>query len=78
MKEIWINLELYFESYEFPIFRDFLDFSEFIFEFKSFKTIKKRIKRGLFLHGTHMKVTWHARPRGRATQTHASACVARR
>ena len=27
MKEIWINLELYIKSYEFPIFRDF--FSEF-------------------------------------------------
>ena len=27
-------------------FRIFLDFSEFIFEFKSFKKIKKRIKRG--------------------------------
>ena len=23
MKEIWINLELYFESYEFSNFRDF-------------------------------------------------------
>ena len=34
MKEIWINLELYFESYEFSNFRDFFpDFSEFIFDF---------------------------------------------
>ena len=24
--EIWINLELYFEMYEFSIFRDFLNF----------------------------------------------------
>ena len=26
-------------------------------------------------HGTRADVTWHARPRGSATQTHASACV---
>ena len=26
MKQIWINLELHFESYEFSIFRDFLGF----------------------------------------------------
>ena len=26
--------------------------------------------------GTHADATWHARPRGSATQTHASACVA--
>ena len=34
MKEIWINLELYFESYELYIFRDFstffLNFDEFL------------------------------------------------
>ena len=29
MKEIWINLEFYFESYEFSIFWDFLDFLNF-------------------------------------------------
>ena len=37
MKEIWINLELYFESYEFYNFRDFskkfLNFSEFLMNF---------------------------------------------
>ena len=34
MKEIWINLELYFEIYEFSNFRDFSDFFfEFIFDF---------------------------------------------
>ena len=33
-KTIWIILELYFESYEFSNFRDFLwIFSEFIFDF---------------------------------------------
>ena len=31
MKEIWINLELYFQSYEF--LGNFLDFLEFIFDF---------------------------------------------
>ena len=30
----------------FLIFRDFLDFSEFIFEFKLFKTIKNNNKKG--------------------------------
>ena len=37
MKEILINLELYFESYEFSIFRDFsrffLNFYEFLMNF---------------------------------------------
>ena len=28
--------------------------------------------------GTHADVTWHTRPRGSATQTHVSACMARR
>ena len=42
MKEIWINLELYFESYELSNFLGiFLDFFEFIFDFKTIKTIKK-------------------------------------
>ena len=35
MKEIWMNLELYFESYDFYNFLGiFLDFSDFIFELK--------------------------------------------
>ena len=35
MKEIWNNLELHFESYEFYNFQGFfLDFSDFIFDFK--------------------------------------------
>ena len=53
-----------------------MDFSEFIFDFKSIKTIKKG---GVYLScGTRAYTRWHARPRGRAVQTHASACVARR
>ena len=47
MKEIWINLELYFESYEISNFKGFFgsfsDFYEFIwiyFEFKRMKIIR--------------------------------------
>ena len=48
MKQIWINLELYFESYEFSNFLGiFMDFSGFILDFKSIKTIKIN-KKGLF------------------------------
>ena len=61
----------------FLILRDFfLDFCEFIFEFKMFRNNLK-IKKGLFSHETQVDATWHARPCGRATQTHGSACVAR-
>ena len=45
-----------------------MDFSEFIFEFKSFKIILKRIKEGLFSRGTHANATGMqgdmAEPRG--------------
>ena len=42
MKEIWINLELYFEIYEISNFRDFSRFfSEFIFDCLVLKLIKK-------------------------------------
>ena len=42
MKEIWINLELYFESYEFYHFQGFFsDFSDFIFDLKLFLNKKK-------------------------------------
>ena len=48
MKEIWINLELYFERYEFSNFRDFLwIFLNLFLIFKVLKTIKKG-KKGLF------------------------------
>ena len=44
MKEIWINLELYFESYEFYNFQGFfLDFFDFIFNFKPLLNNKKRV-----------------------------------
>ena len=47
MKEIWMNLELYFESYEFSNFnRFFPNFSEFIFDFFMIKTNKKKRKKG--------------------------------
>ena len=56
----------------FLIFRNFLDFAEFIFYFKSIKTIKIRAKSGLFSRGTHVDAMWHARPRGRAKQAHTA------
>ena len=52
----------------------------------NFNSFKKMAKGGLFLHrtrvadvvrrGTRADATWHARPHGSATRTHASACVA--
>ena len=71
MKEIWINLELYFKRYDFYNFRDFFwifpDFYDFIFYLKKFKINKKMQK----ARGSHAGATWHARPRGRAMQTRA-------
>ena len=73
MKEIWINLEFYIKSYEFSIFRDFfLDFSEFISNFNNTNELKKGAKSGLIPRGTRVDATWHARPRGSATRTHAA------
>ena len=47
MKEICINLELYFESYEFSnfegFFQFFFNFSEFLINFSRFFGIKNRI-----------------------------------
>ena len=47
MKEICINLELYFESYEFSNFRNFsrffLNFSKFLMNFYGFFGIKNQI-----------------------------------
>ena len=41
MKEIWINLKLYFESYEFSNFEGFFRiFSEFLMNFSGFFGIK--------------------------------------
>ena len=46
MKEIWINLDLYFEIYEFSNFRDFsgffLNFSAFLMNFLGFYGIKNK------------------------------------
>ena len=51
MKEIWINLELYIKSYEFPIFRDF--FRIFLINFKilNVKNNLIKAKRGFFRAG---------------------------
>ena len=76
MKEIWINLELYFKRYDFYNFRDFFwifsDFSDLNFYLK---TIKKKMGG----RGARVDATWHARPRGSATRTHAArlrgACI---
>ena len=66
MKEIWINLELYFESYGFYNFRDFFRiFSDFIFDLKRLKEIKKWQKVFYFRTGP----TWMRR----GTQGHVAA-----
>ena len=73
MKEIWINLELYFESYEFSNFRDFFRIFLIYFRFLSIKNNSKRAKRGYIFardpHGCDVacKATWqsHADPRER-------------
>ena len=65
MKEIWINLELYFKRY---IFTNFRDFSDFIFYLKTFK-INKKVQKA---RGSHAGATWHAMPCGRATRTRAA------
>ena len=50
MKEIWINLELYFESYEFSIFRDFfwifLNLFRFLNNKNELKMGQKWMRRG--------------------------------
>ena len=47
MKKIRINLELYFESYEFLIFRDFSGIFRIYFRFKSIKNNEKNDKKGV-------------------------------
>ena len=73
MKEIWINLELYFKRYDFYNFRDFFwifpDFSDLNFYLKTIKNIKNNKKKG---RGARVDATWHARPRGNATRTRAA------
>ena len=83
MKEIWINLELYFKRYDFYSFRDFfwifLDFSDLNFYLKMIKIIKIKNKKKRWGRGARVDATWHARPRGSATRTHAArlrgACI---
>ena len=73
MKEIRINLELYFKRYDFYNFKDFFwifpDFSDLNFYLKT-KKILKIIKKGG--HGARVDATWHDRPRGSATRTRAA------
>ena len=71
MKEIWINLELYFERYDFYNFKVFFwifpDFYDFIFYLKTFKINKKNAKSARVPRGCDVacKATWqsHADPR---------------
>ena len=62
-----------------------MDFPEFILIFTNFNSLKNGKKGVNFLQepwadvarrGTHADATWHTRPRGSATRTHSSACVA--
>ena len=66
MKEIWINLELYFKRYDFYNFSDFFcifpDFSIFIFYLKPF--LKKKKNFGLRVGPAWMQ---------RGTQGHVAA-----
>ena len=42
------------------------------FQFLMTKIIKKRLKRGVFLRGTHVDATWHARQRCSTTRPYAA------
>ena len=65
MKEIWIDLELYFESYEFSNFQGFFQIFLNLFSiFKEFKAIKKGQKGDYFRAGP----TWMRR----GTQGHVA------
>ena len=75
MKEIWINLELYFKRYDFYNFQGFSGFfwifMNFIFDFKCLKEFKKMQKAFNIRAGPHgcdvaLRATWqrHAGPRG--------------
>ena len=56
----------------FLIFRDFFGFFRIYFRFLNVENNLKTGKMGLFLRGTHVDATWHARPRGSATRAHAA------
>ena len=66
MKEIWINLELYFESYDFYNFLCISGLSEFNFNLNLLKIIQKIDKKGLIFardpRGCNMacKATWQS------------------
>ena len=77
MKEIWINSELYIKSYEFSIFRDFFRIFKLFFLilfsiFKPFLINNKNNNNKKKGRGARMDATWHTRPRGSATRTHAA------
>ena len=80
MKEIWINLELYFKRYDFYNFRDFfwifLDFSDLNFYLKTIKNIKNNKKRvtgpAWMRRGTQGHV---AAPRGPAQRAHVARYI---
>ena len=71
MKEIWIDLELYFKRYDFYNFRNFLwifpYFYDFIFYLKTFRINKKSAKSARVPRGCDVarKATWqsHVDPR---------------
>ena len=54
------------------IFTIFRDFSDFIFDLKTLKIIKKMIKGDFFSRGSHVDATWHSGSRGSATQAHTT------
>ena len=61
MKEIWINLELYFKRYDFYIFYGFFwIFPDFIFYLKRFEINKKSAKSAWVPRGCDVarKATW--------------------
>ena len=84
MKQIWINLELYFESYEFSNFLGFLwNFSKFCINLIQF-ILHQMNKKFLFYcvltwHGQNDGATWwHMRPPDVTTGVYVRACVSAR
>ena len=74
MKEIWIDLELYIKSYEFSIFKGFFRIFKtvfpILFSILNNKINKLKVKKGG--RGARVDATWHAGPRGSATQARAA------
>ena len=79
MKEIWINLELYFKSYEFSNLKDF--FWIFLIYFMIFLMLKIRFKNAKMVYifardprgcDVALRATWqrHAGPRGAYAALH--------